>query len=326
VYHAISNYLNENQSNFSTILFRYPTASLPLHFLTKKHKKRIVFEHNTKEIEEMNLHADNFKKSLPFKFKLGYFIYLFERGYLAVWLEKVLGKHIFKNAKLGIAVTNEIADYEKKRCSSYIVNVVSNGIDVEQCALRNNTIFDGTQLKLFMLIGSPNSWHGIDRIVKSMEAFTGSCNITLDIIGNVSDDDKEFISNSPIHSKINLIASMAKAELDEKLNGYHMGVGSLAMHRINLKEACPLKTREYLARGFAVMVGYKDTDFLDNSFFDGYYYNVVSNETNINFEEVIVFISNLFKDDNHPQKIRAIAKRHLDTNIKMQKLVETLAI
>jgi hypothetical protein len=41
----------------------------------------------------------------------------------------------------------------------------------------------------------------------------------------------------------------------------HVGIGTLALHRKGLNEASPLKVREYLALGLAVIVGYQDTDF-----------------------------------------------------------------
>jgi len=40
-----------------------------------------------------------------------------------------------------------------------------------------------------------------------------------------------------------------------------LGLGCLALHLKGLNEACPLKTREYLAAGLPVIVGYTDSDF-----------------------------------------------------------------
>ena len=36
--------------------------------------------------------------------------------------------------------------------------------------------------------------------------------------------------------------------------------GTLALHRKQMNEACPLKVREYLAFGLPVVIGYGDTD------------------------------------------------------------------
>lgn len=42
-------------------------------------------------------------------------------------------------------------------------------------------------------------------------------------------------------------------------------IGTLALHRKNMTEASPLKTREYLAHGFPVIIGYKDTAFYNQN-------------------------------------------------------------
>ncbi|MFC0272285.1 hypothetical protein ACFFIX_12650 [Metabacillus herbersteinensis] len=42
-----------------------------------------------------------------------------------------------------------------------------------------------------------------------------------------------------------------------------VAIGSLALHRNNMNEACPLKTREYLKYGLPTIIGYIDSDFID---------------------------------------------------------------
>jgi hypothetical protein len=39
-----------------------------------------------------------------------------------------------------------------------------------------------------------------------------------------------------------------------------VGIAPLALHRKHMDEACPLKTREYLALGLPVVAGYRDPD------------------------------------------------------------------
>jgi hypothetical protein len=46
----------------------------------------------------------------------------------------------------------------------------------------------------------------------------------------------------------------------EVLADADVGVGTLALHRKSMQEACPLKMREYLAVGLPVMYGYQDPD------------------------------------------------------------------
>ncbi|MCX7867577.1 MAG: hypothetical protein N2438_10690, partial [Limisphaera sp.] len=61
--------------------------------------------------------------------------------------------------------------------------------------------------------------------------------------------------NVEVHSSLN------RLDYERLLSRADAGIGSLALHRLGLTEACPLKTREYLAYGLPVIIGYKDSDF-----------------------------------------------------------------
>ncbi|WP_147392271.1 glycosyltransferase family protein [Algoriphagus lacus] len=45
----------------------------------------------------------------------------------------------------------------------------------------------------------------------------------------------------------------------------HVCIGTLALFRKNMEEACPLKIREYIANGFPIIIGYKEAMFEDHS-------------------------------------------------------------
>ena len=94
IYLALNLFLDKHINNYTHIIFRYPLASYSLFKLVKKHKYKIIFEHNTKEIEEVELQSKQFRSSLSFSFKPGYFLYLLERGYFQTWQEKYYGNKI----------------------------------------------------------------------------------------------------------------------------------------------------------------------------------------------------------------------------------------
>ena len=56
---------------------------------------------------------------------------------------------------------------------------------------------------------------------------------------------------------------LGRDELTTVLSESDVAFGTLALHRNSMHEACPLKTRHYLAHGLPVVIGYDDTDFLD---------------------------------------------------------------
>ena len=281
-YLALNSFLDEQIDNYTHIIFRYPLASYSLFKLVKKHKYKIIFEHNTKEIEEVELQSKQFRKSLSFSFKPGYFVYLLERGYFQTWQEKYYAKKIFQYADSGIAVTNEIANYEMSRCKTYHVSVITNGIEIEPCHLRNLHPFNGNELNMFMLLGAGASWHGIDRMINSLENYKGEKKITLDLIGHLSELDLKLISESTVKNQIRIIASVNSIDLNDLLNQYHIGIGTLSVYKKSLNEATPLKTREYIARGFPIIIGYTDTDMVNHSEFQMYCYQVPNNNSVIN--------------------------------------------
>src|SRR5690606_35583904 len=65
-------------------------------------------------------------------------------------------------------------------------------------------------------------------------------------------------------------------------------IGSLAMHRNSMLEACPLKVREYCAFGLPVILGYRDTDLEGQDFV----LNIGNYESNVedNIEEIRQFV------------------------------------
>jgi hypothetical protein len=324
VYKSLNLFLDEQIHKYTHIIFRYPLASYSLFKLVKKHQNKIVFEHNTKEIEELELQSENFRNSLLFSIKPGYFIYLLERGYFQTRQEKYYAKKIFQYAHSGIAVTNEIANYEMGRCNSYQVSVITNGIETEVCQLRNLHPFNGNELNMFMLLGAGSAWHGIDRIINSLENYKGDKKITLDFIGNLSEFDLKLISKSRIKNQIRIINSVNEIDMNNLLNKYHIGLGSLSIYKIGLEEATPLKTREYMARGFPIVIGYTDTDMMNHSEFQMYCYQVPNNNSVISMDSLFHFVESVYLDIQHPEKIRMLAFKYMDTKVKMNALLNLL--
>lgn len=323
LYKNLINWLKENSKNYDVILFRYPMASWGLLQLVRAFPNKVIFEHNTKEKEELDLELVKRKKSIPFSFKPGYFIYLIEIVYLPWFFEKYVAPKIFKKAKMGIAVTNEIATYETERCSTYLTKVITNGIDVGSCKLHSQNPLDNN-LKLFMLIGYAAPWHGIPRLVQSLENYKGSVNITIDIIGSLTKDDLSAIENSKVKSQFNIIPPLPFNELDAVLNNYHAGIGSLATFEKGILEASPLKVREYFARGFPCIIGYKDTDLMNVKEFSPYYFEVAADNSLIDFDKVIEFVKRVYSITSHPSIIKALAEKYLDTKVKMKSLIDLL--
>lgn len=319
---ALGKYIEVHNTEYDFIIFRYPLASLGLFSLVKKFPKKIIFEHNTKEIEELELICEQRKKKIPKIFRPWYIIYRFEMGTLPILIEKHLGRFILKYARMGVAVTNEIVDYEKSRSSNYKVKLLTNGIDVSNCQLRQFLDFDKKTLRLFMLIGHDAEWHGVDRLIHSLSKYRGDIKIEIDFYGSINQKNIELANHYMLNSNIKFKKSIPYGELDLSLDYYHMGIGAFGAKRKGLMEGTSLKVREYLARGFGFIFAYNDTDMSAHKEFSPYCFSFPNDESLIDFNDVIIFANKLYKDKSHHLKIRDLAEQFLDTKVKMRQLID----
>jgi hypothetical protein len=106
-------------------------------------------------------------------------------------------------------------------------------------------------------------------------------------------------------------------DLDRIFDQCHLAVGSLGIHRIGLHQISILKAREYCARGIPYLIAGSDPDFPDDF---PYILRFSSDESPIDIDRVIVFMTGIYQDPDHPQKMRHYARVNLDWSIKMKKL------
>jgi hypothetical protein len=104
---------------------------------------------------------------------------------------------------------------------------------------------------VFMGLGiSP--WFGVDKVIMMAERFP---DWSFDIIGIAKNDlSGRLPENITAHGYLN------QTRYEEIINKADIGIGTLALHRIDMDESTPLKVREYLAYGLPTIIGYRDTD------------------------------------------------------------------
>jgi hypothetical protein len=95
-------------------------------------------------------------------------------------------------------------------------------------------------------------WHGVDKLIH----FAG---IYPDVIVNIVGYSQKDVEIS-VPPNVHLFGFLDQARLKEVLKNTDVACGTLALHRKNMDEACPLKVREALAYGIPVVLGYRDTD------------------------------------------------------------------
>lgn len=169
------------------------------------------------------------------------------------WLYHYMTRHrILSKARGMTCVTHEIA---KKYCRYPQPKVViSNGIDLTE--YYQLPAPQNLSPKLVFIASSNSPWHGIDKIFWMARHFK---HWEFNIIGAIGTKDigREIPSNLVLHGLL------GREQYQPLMASADIGIGTLALHRKEMNEACPLKVREYLAYGIPTLIGYRDTDFLE---------------------------------------------------------------
>lgn len=145
-----------------------------------------------------------------------------------------------------VCVTNELADLVRRRTEAPVVTI-ANGVDLASIASipapRNE------RPRLLLVVGTASPWHGVD---KFGELARLRPDLDFDLVGPVSlGDVPENVTEHGVLRRPDLERVAARADV---------AVGTLALHRKSMREACPLKVREYLAMGIPTVVAHDDPD------------------------------------------------------------------
>jgi hypothetical protein len=107
---------------------------------------------------------------------------------------------------------------------------------------------------------------------------------------------------------------------NEIISQCDIGIGSLGLHRNNIREGSPLKVRHYLALGLGVIIGYVDTDVdCDYDFI-----LCIENEQD-NVKKNITRINNFIQNYKVPKrKVANFALRYIDYRKKEQRRIKYL--
>jgi len=248
-----------NNFNPDIVYYRYDTWNRTLSKILDRYK--VVTELNTYDLGEFWL---LFKKQKTLKSFLRYIAYKLLRSRV---LSKVAGI---------ISVTKEIAEHPTNTKYNKPTVYIPNGIDLEKYSTIKTIDNNSERIGLFF-IGTPNQpWHGVD-IIEMMSLKMPEYDFH--IVGI----DGESTNNLLYHGYLQ------KEEYLRVLKKCHLCIGSLALYRNEMDEACPLKVREYLAYGYPVIIGYNDTAFINKNFPGWVKY--IDTSTKLDLEDISNFIS-----------------------------------
>jgi glycosyltransferase involved in cell wall biosynthesis len=154
-----------------------------------------------------------------------------------------------------VCVTHELAASPHFAGFGKQIEVIGNGVDLE--ALRPLPPAPaGDRPRVAFLGSARQAWHGIDKIAHLAEQLP---QVDVDVIGYDNARLREALGDR-VPANMHPHGIRSRAEFEPILAACDLAFGTLALHRKNMREACPLKVREYLGYGVPVVIGYEDTD------------------------------------------------------------------
>lgn len=184
-----------------------------------------------------------------------------------------------------ISVTKEISKSEKCFGST---TVISNGISERGLKAKSIAPLRHKEINILLSIGAQAPWHGLDRFLRSLKSWAienSLIRFRVHIVGNAkltseNQDNIEFIEYGWVKRK-------CIPQIAEECN---FAISSLALYRIKVFEACPLKSREYVQMGLPFIYAYEDPDVLQT---DHFALKVDNSDSIIPFSQIQSFLVSL---------------------------------
>lgn len=234
-------WLLQQQDAFDIFLLRYYVHDpFQLAFVTRC-KRPVYFVHHTLEVPEL---------ALPSGIS----------GFIRANLETLLGRPTIAKATGVIGVTQEIVDYELGRAGTpnKPACVYPNGIVFEEFQLEDRRSVDVPE---FLFVANFAPWHGLDLLLKNIAQSKEK--FVLHLVGKIPEELRA-LTQDP---RIKVHGHLNQQQIQNLSAQCWIGLASFALFRKNMRQACPLKVREYLMLGLPVYGDYQDIFSNDVSYF-----------------------------------------------------------
>jgi glycosyltransferase involved in cell wall biosynthesis len=317
--HTMDTWLKAHAADADFVYLRYPGASAALYRMAKRLGRKLVSEHQSKEIIEI-LESRN---EHPFGLRPSKFLSWLQFQFLPLFNERRYGKRYARRIGAIVTMTHELAAYHSaKGCKQ--VTVIPNGIDTARFPVRSVPAAADC-INLLFLKGTSTlaSWNGLDRLIASVDAYhatrpVGALPFRILICGKFMEGE------IPSRDYIEHLGYLRGAELEAVFNRAHLAVSTLCSYRRGLEESAILKTREYFARGIPFIFAYTDVDFDNSETVRTNTLRFPNSDARMDMAAVEVFARGRMTDLQHPADMHAWAEAQLDYRIKMKKLRDFL--
>jgi hypothetical protein len=151
-----------------------------------------------------------------------------------------------------VGVTRELA--ARFSCFDRPVTAIGNSIDLSAFRPLPLPATESLHLAFLGTTGAP--WHGLDRLVEIANMMP---QWSVEVIG-VNRSTWNQLVPVPPPANLHLHGLLLRSSYEPLLASCTAAIGSLALFRNGMEEACSLKVREYLALSLPVIGAYEDTD------------------------------------------------------------------
>lgn len=297
-------------NSYDYVILRYPFADKSCLGFVKKYN--VISEHHSYEIHELKANLIN-KSSAKIKLI----------SLVRLLLEYKYGTRYREQCKGIIAVTDEIRCKEIAKVKQYLPSIViSNGVDVDAIKMTSYRPLKTKSLNMIFVASNQLPWHGLKRILTSIEKYEGEYDITVDVVGYM----KSSTVNSLNRGKTIYHGVKDGIELDEIYLKSNVAISTLGLHLKNLKEAASLKTREYTARGIPFILAYDDPDLNEVDEQRKFFLKFSNDKKILDIDRIVGFLASIAKRHNRPDEfsryMREYAFHKMDWAVKMKKYVE----
>lgn len=286
------------------VLWRFNITYVPWAFHPNKFHPGMVFitEHQAKEIEEL--------RTSP-------------AGRLLAPLVAWNRQRVLSHVDAVIGVTSEITGYECGLVSRNIPHfTLTNSIRVDDYPLKTWKQIQDNSLRLLYVGSHTAGWQGLDRVLRGMAQYHGDTNIELHVAGYVDRETSNLIHALGITDDVIVHGFRTGADLDRLFDLCDIAVGTLGMHRKNLRYGSTLKVREYMARGIPFIISHEDEDLGQTGSFP-FVFNAPADDSPIDLHQVIRFMRGLSgKSADMSQFMRKYAQDFMDNQVKGTRLLE----
>lgn len=199
---------------------------------------------------------------------------------------------------------------------------ISNGISIDHIKTKKVCSYDGQHLEL-IAVASMCYWHGYDRMIRAIAAYTGSVKVRLHLVGPDGDGSlkqwKHLAEKFDLKESILFYGPVYGEQLDKLFDNCHLAIGSLALYRENMEVGAILKNREYMARGIPFVYAGRDHN-IGQDF--PYTLQIENSDVPIDLEDIIQFAYSILNKDNISNAMREYAKRNMSWENELKKVLE----